>query len=207
MPKPRPRIGVDLDGCLYEWDKTARYMLRNIRKVSSAYHNRLKKESIHWDYIQSNCSKQDWDWLWKEGVELGLFRYGHLVTGAIEALRELSEVADLVVITHRPKSVTQDTLDWLSFNKLPFSEVHMLSNKENKNSVACDFYIDDSLAVMNQLVHGRTAFDREYKIILMDRAWNSGAMLREADLRATSWPQIVKYVKEELSADWWLTHV
>src|SRR5688572_21456774 len=155
------RIGLDLDGVVYNWDKTARYMLRTMRGYpkhdprcgedeefdlvikprKGAYPEYpcsgcapLAYPAKHWDYIKDNVKPEDEDWLWRDGVKLGLFRYGHLYSGAIEGVRELATIGDIVVITKRPKSAVQDTLDWLSYLKLPFAEIHMLHEPGAKKS-------------------------------------------------------------------------
>lgn len=139
--KPRLRFGLDVDGVMYMWDKTARYMLRTERGYTR---DQLGRPSRYWNEIADIVSKEDWQWLWGTGVKMGLFRYGHLFTGTIEAVRTLSTIGDAVVITHRPRSAVQDTLDWLSFLKLPFTEIHLLTSGEPKSKVPhCNLYVDD----------------------------------------------------------------
>lgn len=139
------RIGVDIDGVMYQWEKTARYMLREILPDSPyTKDGSLGSESTHWNYIADNVSPEHWKWLWTEGVRLGLFRYGHMHPGTIKAVRELAKLGEVIAITHRPKDAVEDTLAWLSFNKLPLSGIHILTNQEPKTSVQrCDYYIDD----------------------------------------------------------------
>src|SRR5258706_15952527 len=102
---------------MYRWDKTARYMLRTERGYDR---DQLGRPSRYWNEIKDIVDKEDWQWLWGTGVKMGLFRYGHLFTGTIEAVRARSALGDCVVMTHRPRSAVQDTLDWLPYNKLPF---------------------------------------------------------------------------------------
>jgi hypothetical protein len=164
------KIVVDLDGPGYEWDKTARYMLRTYRGCTG-----LDAPSREWllpNQAWHNVTDEDWDWLWSDGVELGLFRYGHVTRGAIVGLRSLSESGhDLVVGTHRPVGAVRDTLAWLSYINIDWTDVHILSNEEPKTQIDGDLLIDDKPEnIVQWSMSGR-------KAILFDRAWNKGHSL------------------------------
>lgn len=163
------KIGVDIDGVLYQWDKTARYMLRNVLPDSPyAPGGKLGVESQSWSWIEENVAKEHWHWLWDQGVKLGLFRHGHLFPGVIEAMRRLAAVGDVIIITHRPKSAVQDTLEWLAFNRFDIAEVHLLTNMQPKSSAThCDYFIDDKPENVRD-IHLNTRA-RSY---LMRREWN-----------------------------------
>jgi 5'(3')-deoxyribonucleotidase len=182
MAKVRLRFGVDVDGVLYQWDKTARYMLRTMKGYSAD--GPLGQPSTHWNSIQEHVSKEDWAWLWNSGVRLGLFRYGHLYTGAIEGVRALSGMGDVVVITHRPRSAVQDTLDWLSYLKLPFTETHLLTSGQPKSQVPhCDFYVDDKPDNISDFMVNTKGI-----ACLMRRPWNQGFA---APVEASNWEEVV----------------
>lgn len=168
----KPRIALDIDGCIYEWSKTARYLLRE-ELPDSPYgkDGPLGRESTHWNYIQDNVEPEHWDWLWRDGVKLGLFRHGHLVRGAIKYVRKLAELGQVIVITHRPRSAVRDTLAWLAFQELPLSGVHILTDQQPKSTVTphADFYLDDrpeNCMELAQHTRGR--------VCLADREWNRG---------------------------------
>lgn len=134
-------IAVDLDGVLYEWDRTAQYMLRTYRGL-----RHMHTESASWDWIKDNVSPEDWKWLWSEGVERGLFRYGHMTTGARVGLEHLVDAGfKLKIVTHRPASAVMDTIDWLSLylQDIPLAGIHILSNQEPKTVVDADILVDD----------------------------------------------------------------
>lgn len=168
----RPRIGLDLDGVCYQWDKTARYMLRNIIDpfdLALGARKKLATESTSWDYIQEAVGPGAWRWLWTEGVRLGLFRFGHVVTGFPEGVRALNEFADVEIITHRPASAVMDTIDWIriNFQDFPPAGIHLLTHQEPKAEVrpAMDLYIDDKPQNCVELAEVG-------KVIMFARRWN-----------------------------------
>ena len=169
----RLRIGLDIDGVIYAWDKTARYMMREVLP-NSPYKDdpRFREDSPSWNWIQDNVDPKHWDWLWSEGVRLGLFKHGHLFPGAIVGIRELATLGDIVLITHRPAQAVGSTLSWLALQDLPLSGLHILSNGENKGTVRpkVDYFLDDKpenvLDMHNAGVHS----------YLMRRPWNQDFM-------------------------------
>lgn len=189
------RIGLDLDGVCYQWCKTARYMLRDILPDSPyTKDGPLGIESQHWDYIKKHVAPAHWEWLWTEGVRLGLFRHGHLYPGTIKAVRDLAEIGDTIAITHRPKEAVGDTLAWLAFQQLPLAGVHILTRMEPKSSVMpqCDVYLDDkpeNCVDLRDNTRGRVA--------VMNRPWNETWMNEEYDVRRVyDWPEFVAFVRE-----------
>lgn len=136
----RARFGIDVDGVMYHFQKTYCYMMNTMKGYSLDY-----EKWAYWNWPEDNgVTKHDKQWMWSKGVELGLFRYGHLYKGTIEAMRALNKLGDIVIITHRPRNAVQDTIDWLSYNRLPVMEVHLLTEGQPKSNVAaCDLYLDD----------------------------------------------------------------
>lgn len=164
------RIGLDIDGVIYQWEKTARYMLREILP-GQRYRDdpALRVQSPRWDYIKDVVDKEAWDWLWTHGVHLGLFRYGHLYPGAIEAIRGLNALGSVSLVTHRPASAVRDTLAWLSLLDLPIEGLHILSGGEPKSTVTpeFDYFVDDKPSnVLDLELRTKT------KVALMRRPWN-----------------------------------
>lgn len=188
----RPRVGIDLDGCVYDFERTARYMLR------AQFHYRkdgpMGSPSTHWDYIEEHVQPEEWQWLWNEGVKNGLFKHGHLFTGAIEGLKGLSYFGDLVVITHRPAKAVQDTLEWLAYNRFPLREVHILTEQQPKSSVPCDIYIDDGPHVLRELKANAYINGIKSTVVRMERPWNS----QSGGNSVSSWDDAVQFVQEDI---------
>jgi 5'(3')-deoxyribonucleotidase len=129
----------------------------------------LGQESTSWEYIKDHIDPEHWDWLWTEGVRLGLFRHGHMYPGTIKAVRDLNDMGDVIIITHRPRAAVLDTMDWLTYHRLPVAGVHILTGGEPKSSVKhCDFFIDDKPEnCIDMLQHSSTV------VAMPTREWNS----------------------------------
>jgi hypothetical protein len=182
-------IVCDLDGVVYEWGRTARYMLKEYKG-----YNNLKDEAPDWDYYERMVSIEDWKWLWTEGIKLGLYRYGHVIKGAILGIRGLQDLGNSVVfVTHRPKSAVQDTLDWLSYVRLQPAGVHILTNQEMKTSVPADLYIDDKPETISDVMLNSNAH-----AVVFNQPWNQVAIAGDTDPRfhrAKGWDDVVRIVK------------
>src|SRR5260370_36566196 len=112
--KRKVRLMLDLDGIVYRWSDTSRYI------ITSEYPEIALGESTHWDYIKDELIKQDrsevWGWLWSDGVvKHGMFRYGSLYKGSRAALRRMNESGKVVnvVVTSRPETAVLDTEEWI----------------------------------------------------------------------------------------------
>lgn len=186
------RIGVDIDGVMYQWSKTARYMLREILPNSPyTKDGPLGTESTSWDYIMDNVSKEHWRWLWSEGVRLGLFRHGHLYPGTIKAIRQLADIGDVILITSRPDEAVVDTAAWVDYNRLPVKGLHVLGRNQLKSDVQpqCDIYIDDKSENCIDLVANTKAV-----VCMPDREWNQDTTPVGA-IRTYGWDEFVELAR------------
>lgn len=158
----RPKFGLDLDGVVYQFSKTAQYMIA--RREGYKY-----REELPWDETEWDCGRplEDWEWILSEERADAAFRHGHLYRGAIEFVQGLDELGDVHIITKRPRDGVQATLDFLSFQKFPITGLHLIGLEELKSSVQADIYIDDSLENMNDLADHTGS-----QLILMNRSWN-----------------------------------
>lgn len=190
------RIGIDLDGVVYQWTKTARYMLREILPNSPyTKDGPLGQECTEWDYIKHNVSPEHHKWLWNQGIELGLFRHGHLFPGSIKALRTLDRLGDLVAVTQRPERAVSDTYAWINFHQLPFREVHILHGGSKAAVRPCDAFIDDKPANCEEL---REAWPTAL-ICMPDRPWNRDAT-PPGTVRVHTWDDFINLVRSKKNA-------
>src|SRR5262245_24877006 len=99
------KIGIDLDGVGYAWDKTARFLIKHYWGVDFP-----PSQSSY--SIKDNVPSHIYDWLWSAAVDKGLYRHGHMLKGYKEALDELSTIKGLhmAIITARPVKARVDTL-------------------------------------------------------------------------------------------------
>lgn len=187
----RLRIGVDLDGVVYRFSDTANYLIKEHFGIDIP-------EWTDWDFapdfLEGYGRPEVWTWLWKSGIDLGLFRYGSIYKGSREALVKLARMGDLVVITARPKSAVNDTLEWLAYQRFPTSEVHILSGAP-KSTVKCDVYIDDSLDNMDELAQNAPAYSR---LLLVDRPWNNQP--QGYAVRCYDWQDVLRSVRAKYAS-------
>jgi len=181
------KIAVDLDGVLYRFELTMRYLLREERNVQADMHT----PSRYWDDVLDRCTPADRRWLWKEGVEqFGLFRHGHVEKHAMRGIRALNRAGHkLYVVTHRPASATRDTLAWLDFHfgaeqPYPFAGAPiMLHTGEPKSQVPADLLIDDKPENIREwMTEGGSGF-------LFDQPWNQSATL---GTRVYGWYEVLR---------------
>jgi 5'(3')-deoxyribonucleotidase len=190
QPKTRrARFGIDVDGVMYQFQKTALYMLNTMR----GYDLKLE-EFTYWNQPKDRVKNNDWQWLWSGGVKDGLFRYGHLYKGTIEAIRVLNVLGDVVIITHRPRNAVQDTLDWLAYLRLPFMETHLLTDGQPKSAIKCDLYVDDKPENIEDFDHNTDGL-----ALLWDRPWNHDSILELYSMRARrveTWQDVIDYAQQ-----------
>lgn len=188
----RLRLGIDLDGVTYQWSKTAAWLLNWRFGLDLG-------ESTHWDYLLDHVSPPQWQWLWSPdedgGIGRGLFRHGHVYKGSFEALRELDQLGDIIIITHRPHSAIDDTMSWLAFNRVPVSTVHVMTDGAPKSSIKpeCDLYVDDRASNCIDLAKNTNG-----TVALWDRPWNRDEQQTlPTDIHIIgSWTQFLELAKE-----------
>ena len=182
-------IACDLDGVCFDYDGAARYMLRHYRGQKH-----LIYPSTDWDYIERMVSPEDWQWLQNEAPKLGLYRYGHVIRGAIVGIHAIQERGhEIHFVTHRPKLAVQDTLDWLSYVRLRPAGVRILTDQEPKRDMGADLYIDDKRETIADIM-----VNTGRKAICFDQPWNQGGLPGDQDktrfFRAHDWNEVVEGV-------------
>ncbi|MDE3073823.1 MAG: hypothetical protein KGJ86_00205 [Chloroflexota bacterium] len=159
----RLRIGLDLDGVVYDFDSAFRRMVRLVYAIELPV---ATSWNSHKEVLLQKGREDVWDFMWNAGVEEGLFYRGLAYPGAIEASTYLATVGKLVAITSRPTNARYDTFRWLSENRVPTDEVHIV-HEEPKSSIPCDLYIDDGPHNAADLLVNTDAM-----VLLWDRPWN-----------------------------------
>lgn len=155
-----PSYGLDIDGVLADFERTARHLLEHHR----GYEN--LQVSNGWNAISHQVSRRDWSWLWEEGHRYGLFRICPKVPGALFGVRSLANTGDISYVTSRPGWAANDTRFWLTLHDFPPGTLHVVS-EHPKSSVPCDVYIDDKPENCSELACNTSA-----RVLLFDQPWN-----------------------------------
>ena len=174
------RLGIDMDGILYKWEESARFLIE-------CKFGRKLPVSAYWDAIKDKIPNNEWQWLWTGGIKHGLFRHGHCYRGSIEALHALAKDHEIIIITKRPKAAREDTLAWLAFHKIPTDEVHIIGPGGLKSRIACGLYVDDSMEVATELELAGL------RCLLWKRPWNNPDP--NAVFSISSWEEFIISVK------------
>lgn len=154
------RFGVDVDGVLYKWEPTVRYLIK--RKFGLEL-----KAADHWDALDNQLTNNQKQWLWTAGIKEGMFRHGHVYKGAIDGINSLSTLGDVHLITSRPASAREDTMAWVAFHRLPVSSVTVLRHGDSKADYPMDVFIDDGPHNITDVMMNTDAY-----AVLWDRPWN-----------------------------------
>jgi 5'(3')-deoxyribonucleotidase len=190
--KRKVRLMLDLDGIVYRWSDTTRYI------ITSEYPEIVLGESISWNYIKDELIRQGrpevWGWVWDVGVtKHGMFRYGSLYKGSREALRRMNESGkvDNVVVTSRPETAVLDTEEWISYQRIPHLRMHILSAKESKAKWVryeeLDAAIDDGEHNIEDILEHSDA----KLVMLWDRPWNQTFSSKSPRfVRVSSWKDV-----------------
>lgn len=188
------RLGIDLDGVLYDWDKTAHYMLAMRRGL-------MFREDLPWDFTQHwrGIPREEWDWLWEPENIDPMFRHGHLYRGAIEFVYSLAELGELAVVTKRPKSAARVTRQWLDFhwgepNKpSPFSDIYIIGDSDKTSVPPFDWFLDDNVDNLRAL-----AITHKTYAVLMDRPWNHGVISGYYDKRVRDFDEALESARRRI---------
>lgn len=179
----RIRIAVDLDGVLYNWGDTVRFLVNHYLGANLPP---IEEFADKWEAFEEYLGPTYYRWVVTTGVKYGLYRYGHVYRGSIEALRELDKIGDIIVVTHRPREVLHDTLDWIAFHRIPMTEFHFLHTGTPKSTVKADVYLDDRLKVVEDcVVNANGAL-----VLLWDRPWNRSRNIPGV-IRVSEWSEVI----------------
>jgi hypothetical protein len=190
----RPKLGVDLDGVVFAFDIGACVALKMFRDVDIDV-----RESSHWNDIQERCSTSDWRWLWNEGTRVA-FDLAPAYPNVGTHLRTIQEMMDLVIITHRPRSVIDITLRKLAELRLRPIAVHHVQGYDKAHVAPdCIAYIDDKVENVLNL-----ADECRVPVFMPKKPWNE--LLHVADVRGSrdirpydDFKEIVQWVVQTIS--------
>lgn len=159
--KPRGRFGLDLDGVVFAFDIGACLALK-MHGVDIDV-----RESTSWNDIKERVSDDAWKWLWNEGVREA-FALAPVYPGVAAEVRQIQDVMDVIVITHRPRSVVDITLKRLGELGFRPNEVHHIQHGDKALITRCDAYVDDKPENVLGL-----ALAHDVPVFMPRKPWNS----------------------------------
>lgn len=166
------RVGVDLDGVLYDFPGSMRAFL------TEGLYDRpedLFPEPTRWEFYEDwGYSQDEFHQLVLQGCTAGVvFTHGDPYPGTVEALRRLVDAGHTIhIVTHRPAYAHTATKEWLWAHDIPYDT---LTFSGDKTSVPTDYFIDDKPENYHALVPTTT------RVMLMGRPWNQGVAARRAE--------------------------
>ena len=184
-------IGFDLDDVLLNFSDTLRIHYNN------RFEKNFEREDMTTFYLEE---------VWGISVEevhkiLDDFYYhdDHInslpIEGAVEAVKKLAENNDLYIITAKPDSLEQKTLEWVekyfagAFKNIHFAN-HTDKERKCKKSEICkelkiDIFVDDSLH------NAEDVAGVGIPVLLPDTPWNQTDKLPPLVTRVYSWEEII----------------
>lgn len=186
------RLGIDLDGVVADFN--AGWMAR----YNDAFGTELHPDQVQmWDGLFSltHFDHMGEFWEWARGRDIGhsIFRHLEPYPDALPTLHELDrEGHDIVIVTAKPRWAVQDTLRWLADHQMPTTEIHIT---DDKWTVDCDIYLDDSPYVLPDYVAKRTNGEVICRFV---RPWNE-PVAGTVDVR--SWAEFHATVRARSGAE------
>lgn len=155
------RIGIDLDGCVYDFHGTMRNYLHNHK----GHPLHALPEPCHWSVWECwGISHSEWLQAFQEYE--GIFTDGNPYPGALETLSALKKDHHSIHIVTARTNIGDEakTIDWLTRHNVEFDE---LIFSENKCCTPTDVFIEDSVTNALSLKNAGV------NVYLMRRRWNS----------------------------------
>jgi uncharacterized HAD superfamily protein len=157
------RIGLDVDGVLYQWSATARAILNRKHGITIT-------ESETWNWVKEHCTPEQWKSLWEENMP-ELYTAGLYYPGAQQAVKILvAENHEVILITATPEAVRAARAQVL-FEDFPDISglIYIPVLSTNKTAwVKCDMYLDDKPETAAETARAG------HRSLLQDRPWNQG---------------------------------
>jgi uncharacterized HAD superfamily protein len=143
----KPIIVVDIDNCLTQSDEVFRDL---IREHTNGYVCFRQKDITQYNYTDCvdkrghTLSEADWQEVLEKFLEDDVLENLLPVPGAIDAMHELAEFADLHIATARNIQGWAGTARWLLDNDVPNHQLHFVNGGRKHHALpVADFTIED----------------------------------------------------------------
>jgi 5'(3')-deoxyribonucleotidase len=168
MVDKRTRIGIDLDGCMYDFADSLRHYLESYEGL---HPDQLHKDATHWGFYEDwGLTDEEFLLHCNRAADIGvLFGSGGCLDRADEDVRAAYAAGhEIHIITDRgfgttPFASKRNTMRWLLKMDIPF---HSLTFAKDKTVVRTDVMCEDKPANYEALVAAGT------DAYLIDRPWN-----------------------------------
>lgn len=181
------RVGVDIDGVLYDFFASFRRYWVKSHTRSEHERNRINRVTVNSDgeptfwefYKEMGLTLDEFKNHWENGIRLGIIYRGPAREGAQLAVSRLMAAGHTVcLVTDRggilPELAESLTRLWLEDNAIPFDTLALLADK---TSVGVDVFIEDKIENYEALWADGTP------CILVNRPWNQHPWGHEDDGR------------------------
>ena len=176
------------------------------------FHNRLFGTNL----IYENLTRyDDWEVVYGCDKETMAKRAKHFyhspdhmlvppVSGAVEAIKFLSETYSLQIVTSRPDSTRSPTLKWLDnhvkdlFHDFHFTNIYAgaIDTKPKAKSEVCR-EIGAVLLIDDAMKHAQDVAESGIPVLLPDRPWNQGIEPGGVH-RKHSWEEMTSWIRENV---------
>lgn len=187
------RVGVDLDGVVYDFGGSVR---RYLDYIGRPYGFKGGEPEPHtWNFFKYwKMDGAEFKQICNDGVDAGFIFQGPTRPGSVETLRRIKFMGHkVIIITDRqfgssPEKSHLATKMWLEFHGFPYDKLVFSSDK---TIVPTDVFIEDKLENYDALLEAGTA------CALITRPWNARRDKRRRVSDITDYPDFIKAVEEE----------
>ena len=162
------RVGVDVDGCIYNFGDSVKRYLDSIGQGHLWKSGPTPKP--YWDFYKDwNWTGQDFVDMCNAGADAGYIFCGPARPGAVRAMERLARTGnEIIIVTDRPFGSTpeishRNTVEWLVQHGIWYDELIFSADKTVGN---CEVFVEDKLENYDALTAAGT------KTWLINRAWN-----------------------------------
>jgi uncharacterized HAD superfamily protein len=175
----QPTLGVDLDNVLAQTDRKIRASIQQFSGVRL-----LRRDVIEFDYHKCGITKEQEEQAFHEFYSGGCSELV-LVPGARLGMQKLRTEYSTFVVTSRPRSTYDLTVEWLSKKKIPFDEL-LFADKKDALPLRLDYAIEDCWEYAVGLAEQGT------NVLLLNYPWNRDKGSHSRIRRVKDWREIVQ---------------
>lgn len=188
------KIGIDIDEVIAE------FLESFLEFYNSKYNRNLKKEDFKSYQFEETLGGSHEE----EAVEL-VKEHGYegeikLVSGALEAIKELSKKHELIILTARHPMFKDKTEKFLEmhfgniFSQILYTGEAFQKYGTTKSDLCRN--LDISIIIEDNKIFSLECAEKGINVFLMDRPWNKDCFNHENILRVKNWNEALEKIKE-----------